>query len=109
MWAIGFTNTEFAALGRIIGTLAVRFVARVFVVLFLITAPLSAMAQSLPRTVLLIDEDTPIHPWFRQLIEAFATTIKIESPNGVYVYVENLGFDTFGSENYYKSATLSFP
>jgi len=84
--------------------LAVRIVA----VLLAILMPISAMAQSLPRTILFIDEDTPIHPWFRHLIEAFDSTVKTES-DYVFVYVENLGIIAgFGTENYYKDLHSHF-
>jgi signal transduction histidine kinase len=79
-----------------------RLVVPIIIGLLGILTPVSAMAQSLPRTILLIDEDTPIHPWFRHLIEALDSTVKTESDH-VFVYVENLGIIAgFGTENYYK-------
>jgi len=40
-----------------------------------------ARAEPLPRTILFLDEDTPIYPWFRQMSQAFDATIKAESKN----------------------------
>jgi signal transduction histidine kinase len=85
-----------------------RAVVRIVVGLFAILMPVSAVAQSLPRTILLIDEDTPTHPWFRHLIEAFDSTVKSD-PDHVFVYVENLGIiDGFGTENYYNDLHSHF-
>jgi hypothetical protein len=85
-----------------------RLVVPIIIGLLGIFMPVSAMAQLLPRTVLLIDEDTPIHPWFRHLIEAFDSTIRTES-DPVFVYVENLGIIAgFGTENYYRDLHSHF-
>src|SRR5215468_10992122 len=62
----------------------------------------SARAEPLPRTILFLDEDTPIHPWFRQMSEAFYATIKTEAANPTFVFVENLGIDEFGTAEYFN-------
>src|SRR4029453_16462694 len=61
----------------------------------------SARAEPLPRTILLLDEDTPIYPWFRQMSEAFYTTIKTETANAPFVFIENLGIDAYASADYF--------
>jgi hypothetical protein len=48
-------------------------------------------AEPLPRTILFLDEDPQIYPWFRQMSEAFYATIKAETANPPFVFIENLG------------------
>src|SRR5262249_5858210 len=55
----------------------------------------SARAEPLPRTILFLDEDTPIYPWFRQMSEAFYATIKAEAASAPFVFIENLGIDVY--------------
>src|SRR5262245_36359067 len=55
----------------------------------------SARAEPLPRTILLLDEDTPIYPWFRQMSEAFYATIKKETADPPFVFIEHLGIDEY--------------
>src|SRR5262252_3189811 len=62
----------------------------------------SARAEPLPRTILFLDEDTPIHPWFRQMSEAFYATIKTETANPAFVFIENLGIDAYGTADYFN-------
>src|SRR5262249_14850683 len=62
----------------------------------------SARAEPLPRTILFLDEDTPIHPWFRQMSEAFYATIKTETANPAFVFIENLGIDAYGTAEYFN-------
>src|SRR5262245_51357523 len=62
----------------------------------------SARAEPLPRTILFLDEDTPIHPWFRQMSEAFYATIRTDTANPTFVFVENLGIDAYGTEEYFN-------
>src|SRR5262252_6599282 len=64
--------------------------------------PISTRAEPLPRTILFLDEDTPIHPWFRQMSEAFYTTIKAETANHPFVFIENLGIDAYGTADYFN-------
>jgi hypothetical protein len=61
----------------------------------------SARAEPLPRTILLLDEDSPIYPWFRQMGEAFYATIKTETANPPFVFIENLGIDAYDTPDYF--------
>src|SRR5262245_41898680 len=62
----------------------------------------SARAEPLPRTILFLDEDTPIYPWFRQMSETFDATIKTESANPPFVFIENLGIDAYATVDYFN-------
>ena len=62
----------------------------------------SARAEPLPRTILFLDEDTPIYPWFRQMSEAFYATIKTETANPPFVFIENLGVDAYATADYFN-------
>jgi signal transduction histidine kinase len=62
----------------------------------------SARAEPLPRTILFLDEDTPIYPWFRQMSEAFYATIKTETANPPFVFIENLGIDAYDTPDYFN-------
>jgi signal transduction histidine kinase len=62
----------------------------------------SARAEPLSRTILLLDEDTPIYPWFRQMSEAFYATIKTETANPPFVFIENLGIDAYATADYFN-------
>src|SRR5215471_3042485 len=62
----------------------------------------SARAEPLPRTILFLDEDTPIYPWFRQMSEAFYSTIKTETANPPFVFIENLGIDAYATADYFN-------
>ena len=64
--------------------------------------PVSTRAEPLPRTILFLDEDTPIYPWFRQMSEAFYATIKTETANPPFVFIENLGIDVYATANYFN-------
>jgi signal transduction histidine kinase len=68
----------------------------------------SARADPLPRTILFLDEDTPIHPWFRQMSEAFYATIKTETANPPFVFVENLGIDAYDTADYFDIVRSHF-
>jgi signal transduction histidine kinase len=61
----------------------------------------SARAEPLPRTILLLDEDTPIYPWFRQMSDAFYATTKTETDNPPFVFIENLGIDQYDTADYF--------
>ena len=62
----------------------------------------SPRAEPLPRTILFLDEDTPIYPWFRQMSEAFYATIRRETANDPFVFIENLGIDAYATEDYFN-------
>jgi signal transduction histidine kinase len=62
----------------------------------------SARAEPLPRTILLLDEDTPIYPWFRQMSEAFYATTKTETATPPFVFIENLGIDAYATADYFN-------
>src|SRR5262245_41610709 len=68
----------------------------------------SARAEPLPRTILFLDEDTPIYPWFRQMSEAFYTTIKTETTNPPFVFIENLGIDAYDTADYFNIVRSNF-
>jgi hypothetical protein len=61
----------------------------------------SARAEPLPRNILFLDEDTQIYPWFRQMSEAFYATIKTETANPPFVFIENLGIDAYDKTDYF--------
>jgi signal transduction histidine kinase len=70
-----------------------------------------AQAELLPRSILFLDEDTPIHPWFRQISEALYATIKTETANPPFVFIENLGidpYDTADTADYFDSVRSHF-
>src|SRR5262249_9605898 len=68
----------------------------------------SARAEPLPRTILFLDEDTPIYPWFRQMSEAFYATIKAETRNPPFVFIENLGIDAYDTPDYFNIVRSHF-
>src|SRR5262249_37614794 len=68
----------------------------------------SARAEPLPRTILFLDEDTPIYPWFRQMSEAFYATIKVETANPPFVFIENLGIDAYDTPDYFNIVRSHF-
>ena len=79
-----------------------RIVMRIMLGLTVALTLVSARAEPLPRTVLFLDEDTPIYPWFRQMSEAFYATIKAETANPPFVFIENLGIDAYGTADYFN-------
>jgi signal transduction histidine kinase len=62
----------------------------------------STRAEPPPRTILFLDEDTPIYPWFRQMSEAFYATVKTETANPPFVFIENLGIDAYPTADYFN-------
>jgi signal transduction histidine kinase len=78
--------------------IAMRFVFGLAVALTLVPA----RAEPLPRTILFLDEDTPIYPWFRQMSEAFYVTIRAETTKDPFVFIENLGIDEYGTADYFN-------
>src|SRR5262245_21812418 len=77
-----------------------RIVMRIGFGLALALTIVSARADPLPRTILFLDEDTPIYPWFRQMSDAFYATIRTESADPPFVFIENLGIDAYGTADY---------
>jgi ABC-type uncharacterized transport system substrate-binding protein len=68
----------------------------------------SARAEPLPRTILFLDEDTPIYPWFRDMSQAFYATIKTETANPPFVFIENLGIDAYDTADYFNIVRSHF-
>ena len=68
----------------------------------------SARAEPLPRSILFLDEDTPIYPWFRQMSEAFYVTVRAETTNDPFVFIENLGIDEYGTADYFNTLLSNF-
>jgi len=64
--------------------------------------PVSAHAEPLPRTILFLDEDTPMYPWFRQMSGAFDATTKADTANPPFVFIENLGIDEYDTPDYFN-------
>src|SRR5215510_4587897 len=77
-----------------------RIVMRIVFGLAVALTPVSTRAEPLPRTILFLDEDTPIYPWFRQMSEAFYSAIKTETANPPFVFIENLGIDVYVTADY---------
>src|SRR5215831_14493024 len=78
-----------------------RILMRIVFGLVVALTPVSTRAESLPRTILFLDEDTPIYPWFRQMSEAFYAAIKMETANPPFVFIENLGIDAYDKLDYF--------
>src|SRR5215510_10654789 len=85
-----------------------RIVMRIVFGLALALTLVSARAEPLPRTILFLDEDTPIYPWFRQMSEAFYATIKTETANPPFVFIENLGIDAYATADYFNIVRSHF-
>src|SRR5499427_5067462 len=85
-----------------------RLVMRVVFGLAVALTPISTRAEPLPRTILFLDEDTPIYPWFRQMSEAFYATIKTETANHPFVFIENLGIDAYDTADYFNIVRSHF-
>src|SRR5262245_28306989 len=79
-----------------------RIAMRIVFALAVALASVSARAEPLPRTILFLDEDTPIYPWFRQMSETFYATIKAETKNPPFVFIENLGIDAYATPDYFN-------
>src|SRR5262245_49514556 len=79
-----------------------RIVMRIVFSLAAVLTLVSARAEPLPRTILFLDEDTPIYPWFREMSDAFYTTIKTETKNPPFVFIENLGIDEYDTVDYFN-------
>src|SRR5262249_31336954 len=85
-----------------------RVVMRIVLGLAVALTPVSARAEPLPRTILFLDEDTPIYPWFRQMSDAFYATIKTETANPPFVFIENLGIDAYDTSGYFDIVRSHF-
>src|SRR5262245_9559024 len=79
-----------------------RIVMRIVFGLAMALTSVSGRAEPLPRTILFLDEDTPIYPWFRQMSEAFYATIKTETATPPFVFIENLGIDAYATGDYFN-------
>src|SRR5262245_61981687 len=79
-----------------------RIVMRIVFGLALALTLVSARAEPVPRTILLLDEDVPIYPWSRQMSEAFYATTKTETENHPFVFIENLGIDAYATADYFN-------
>jgi len=85
-----------------------RIVMRIVFGLAVTLTLVSARTESLPRSILFLDEDTPIYPWFRQMSEAFYATIKTETANPPFVFIENLGIDAYATADYFNIVRSHF-
>src|SRR5262245_56149706 len=85
-----------------------RILMRIVFGLALALTLVSARAEPLPRTILFLDEDTPIYPWFRQMSEAFYAAIKTETTNPPFVFIENLGIDAYAAPDYFNILRTHF-
>src|SRR5215475_5803321 len=85
-----------------------RIVLRLVCGLVVALTAASTRAEPLPRTILFLDEDTPIYPWFRQMSDAFNATIKIETENPPFVFIENLGIDEYDTTDYFNTVRSHF-
>ena len=79
-----------------------RILMRIAFALAAVLTLVPARAEPLPRTILFLDEDTPIYPWFRQMSEAFYATVKTETANPPFVFIENLGIDEYDTADYFN-------
>src|SRR5262245_64117440 len=85
-----------------------RIVMRIVFGLAVALMSVSGRAEPLPRTILFIDEDTPIYPWFRQMSEAFYATIKTETANTPFVFIENMGIVAYATADYFNIIFFNF-
>src|SRR5262249_4591212 len=79
-----------------------RIVMRIVFGLAVALTSVSARTEPLPRTILFLDEDPPIYPWFREMSEAFCATIKTETASPPFVFIENLGIDAYATSDYFN-------
>src|SRR5262249_39702303 len=84
-----------------------RIVMRIVFGLAVALTLVSARAEP-SRSDLFLYEDTPIYPWFRQMSEAFYATIKTETANPPFVFVENLGIDAYDTADYFNIVRSHF-
>ena len=85
-----------------------RIVMRIVFGLAMALTVVEPCAEPLPRTILFLDEDTPIYPWFRQMSEAFYATIKTKTANPPFVFIENLGIDAYDTADYFDIVRSHF-
>src|SRR5215470_6640604 len=85
-----------------------RIVMRLVCGLAVALTAISTRAEPLPRTILFLDEDTPIYPWFRQMSDAFNATIKTETEKPPFVFIENLGIDEYDTADYFNTVRSHF-
>src|SRR5262247_4131768 len=85
-----------------------RILMRIVFGLVVALTSVSTGAEPLPRTILFLDEDTPIYPWFRQMSDAFYATMKTETANPPFVFIENLGIDPYDTADYFNIVRSNF-
>src|SRR5262245_66469883 len=85
-----------------------RILMRIVFGLVVALTSVSTRAEPLPRTILFLDEDTPIYPWFRQMSDAFYATMKTEPANPPFVFLENLGIDPYDTPDYFNIVRSNF-
>src|SRR5262247_4061062 len=85
-----------------------RILMRIVFGLVVALTSVSTGAEPLPRTILFLDEDTPIYPWFRQMSDAFYATMKTETANPPFVFIENLGIDAYDKADYFNIVRSNF-
>jgi signal transduction histidine kinase/ABC-type uncharacterized transport system substrate-binding protein len=74
-------------------------IARITVGFAVFLAP--AISQTLPRTVLYLDEGTANNPAPQEIVKAFQSTLNADSGNSVSLYFESLGIPVFANTRYF--------
>src|SRR5262249_32361472 len=85
-----------------------RIVMRIVFGLAVALTSVLARAEPLPRTILFLDADPAIYPWFRQMSEAFYAAIKTETTSPPFVFIENLGIDAYAAPDYFNILRTHF-
>jgi hypothetical protein len=86
-----------------------RSLSRIFIWLIVILAPaISAAAESLPRSVLIIDPFDASIPWVGARNTAFRTNLNAGRAVPISIYEEYLDFDRFGGPHYRESEQAYF-
>src|SRR5262249_36158919 len=63
----------------------------------LLALSISAIAQPMPRSVLILDQSDTDSPWYDGFAAAFRATLNVKSATRVSVYAEHLDLSRFGS------------
>jgi signal transduction histidine kinase len=72
---------------------------RIFIWLVVVLAPaISAAAEPVPRSVLIVAQWDSAVPWYAALSSAFRTTLRAAAPESVAVYAETLDLGRFNSQ-----------
>lgn len=66
----------------------------------LVALPATALPQSLPRSVLILDQSDTHSAWYASFSAAFRSTLHAESADHTSVYAEHLDFSRFGGDQY---------